>query len=247
MTTSDNPASRLHDLLEAFDSHAHKQLSVTEAWAKALEVEPAEAPRAAARASNLLNEVEQAVTYLNQPKQESLVARFLPRWSRPFFPLDRAWSSGSNGLVDPDSLATLGALGATMSSLAPEGIVPDDAVVKGVREAVQGAIDAVLADTDLDNSLRSLIVHRLYDVLWALDTLNVAGPGGVSAACERLVGALLLREPDVQTRPSIVSKVLSVAFGGWRVFRAAPEAQKALESWKDVGGTVLDALPPGLG
>lgn len=242
MTASDNPASRLHELLERFDAASAANVQVTDAWASALAVPIDETPRAVARASNLLNEVEQAVLYLNQPRQQAMVTRFLPRWSKPFFPLDRAWTHGSHDLVDDDALAALGSLGDTMSSLVPEGVLPADDTLIGLRQSIEGAIDAVRADGDLPSVLRVLMLQRLYDVLWAVDHLEVAGPGGVKAASERLIGAVLLSEPTESRRPLVV-KVMSTVGKAWAVFLGVPEAQGALEGWT----TILDALPPGSG
>lgn len=240
VTASDNPASQLHDTLERFADAASDKVSVITAWSLALNVESDEVPRAVARASNLLNEVEQAVRYLHQPRQEQLVALFMPRWSRPFFPTDRPWTHPSHQLITFDSITVLGSLGDTMSILSPRGVVPTAEQDASIRESILSAIEAVRGDTDVPHSLRVVMLQRLHDVLWAMDHLEVAGPGGVRAATERLMGAVFMQAPTEAQRP-LVMQVWTAARGAWLAFTGGAEAQEALGTWE----AFFKALPPG--
>lgn len=175
VTSNDNPAGRLYSILERFYEASGQSVQVARAWGSALGVSDEDAPGEVARASSLLSDLEQAVSYLNRPGLQRLLARWLPTWSRPFFPTDRSWTSGSNGLISETALDTLSGLADTLADLASEGTVPPEEAIPDLRQAIQEAIDAVRAEGSVPRDLRTMMLRRLHDILWAPTTWRYPG------------------------------------------------------------------------
>lgn len=109
---------------------------------------------------------------------------------------------------------------------------------------VDELLQEVVADTTFPTAVRSAITARLHDVLWAMDHINIGGPGAVEVATERLLGQIVVHtSTNAEVRETSLFKRTMKTLGlVWIAYKAGPEAAAALEGWQDI----LRELPPGL-
>lgn len=244
MAQLNNPAGRLLALLRAYQESASEDESILVTWAGVLGVEDhptalAQLPYVAA----LLPAIDQAVGLSGQGELQQLVATFRPFWLRAvFFPEWHGVQTPSPGaqLIDEGSLAALGGLSVHLSATASEGLIPPEASVRDLRGTVLEAIDHLKGADELAAAVRELLLARLHEVLWALDHLSMGGPGAVTAATERLAGAVAVQVPQSERVKSPVARLLAVVGAVWVVFKHGPEAKDALVAWTEVARSIAN-------
>jgi hypothetical protein len=241
----DNPAGRLHAILAQYRAVAAENRSIHSTWIEVLGVEPQrDLPVVLAKVASLVPSIQAAVSRGGSAEQAELVAHFAPLWAEAVIPIQHQPTqkpSRGKDMVDQGSLATLAGLSAYLSATQSEGVVPDDDSVAELRAHVQEAIDALAAAADIPSDIRRLILDRLHDVLWALDSIRIGGPGAVVAAAERLVVSLVLSEEARQSPAG--EKAKAAVFKVWQAFVTLPAIRNSIEVLTQAAA----ALPPGLG
>lgn len=244
--TLDNPAGRLHALLTSYRLEAGGDTAaVHDVWKAVLNVNDENLPLALCEVAALIPAIEGEVEKANQSELATALSQYRRAWSLPILSSDihpRQSPGPGADYVDQSALAALGVVSVLLSATASEVRLPDPGDLDALRQQFDSALGEVLKADDLPPSLRAVMIARLHDMTWALDHINVAGPDGVSAAIERLVGAIALLQPDenVASSPSFTHFFKVVRFA-WEMFRKGPEVAKAVEGWS----SIVPSLPPG--
>lgn len=245
MGNVNNPAGRLHTLLSEYRSVANTDVTIHQTWANVLNVAEGDVPIALAEVAALIPAIERLVNDSGQVEQVEVWKTFGRTWAIPVMTEQHPRQGPSPGpdLVNPSALAALGGLSAYFSSIAPEGVVPDQDRVAELRADVSSLLADLVEDQSLPPELKVAINARLHDVLWAMDHVRVGGPGAVQQATERLLGQIIIHsESTPEARKSgFLKKVLKAIGVVWVAYKAGPEAHAALQGWQDV----LKELPPG--
>lgn len=240
MASLNNPAGRLHAFLAAYDEAVRGNGgSRRQAWSEVLRVTEAAVPMYLWEVSALVSSVNAAVPANDQGVAfRALWDHHLDHFTEPFTSeLDYTAQP-----VDVAALVALDAVSAFLSASANEGTVPDDEQREALRDELLAAIEETKASDEVPSEIRQLIVERLHQIIWALDHVHIGGPGAVTAAVERLAGALGMRGPEVfETAPA--KRSWSVARKVWNAFARGPEVQQALGAWSGVITDILSLGP----
>src|ERR1035437_9744308 len=153
----DNPAGRLHAALKAFHTHAIPNVSVQEAWSRALEVQGDDVWATLGEVATLLPRIERALIASDNADQLDAFRHWQALWAWPIFAPDRPFGNESTGLVDSGALQALSSMSSLLSRTASEGYVPNDEKVQSLRVKLDEAIERVLADDDLPADLRQIL------------------------------------------------------------------------------------------
>jgi hypothetical protein len=157
------------------------------------------------------------------------------------------------GTVAPDAsaLQLLASLSAYLSLGASEGPTPDEDEVAALREHVRELIDEV-SGSGLSPEVKRALLHRLAEMLEALEHLATGGPEGVRRAAEALA-ALAVIYSEGEEDAATLDKIKRVAKGAWTLFTEGARIVAALHGWDHLVHPqgLLDppseppALPPG--
>lgn len=234
-----NPAGRLHELLRRFGTQGAK--SIRDGWADVLEVSAEDVPLHLGEVASLLRDVRDAA-------HETGLDAFAPipghltELSGSIFPTKVPFSRPSNE-VRPDSYAmqALQMLSAYLEQLAPEGKLPPDAEVEDLRVQFADLFDAVTA-ADLPPEIRRTLLHRLSDIITALEHLNIGGPDAVRRAAEALAISAVLYEEDAEDNSGIFTRLRSSAQKAWVAFTVVTTLANAVLTFERIAD--MGALPP---
>ncbi len=236
MPSYDNPAGRLHELLKRL-SETGAGVSLVDAWAEVLGVEPDQVSLHLGDVAKLLADVQIAVDELGEETFASMADRYRDAWAGSIFPSNHSFSTAVHK-VRPDSpaLDALGAIGVHLHSVASEGLVPSEAELDQLKDGVARLLDEIRQSSDLPESVRHLLVLRLTDILRAMEYVHIGGPNAVRLATEALigaigVGAIDLRGPEGSSPSKAKRRVATVLVAIWMAFTAGPEIQASLEAW----------------
>lgn len=238
----DNPAGRLHAILREYRESAQDQVTIRQTWAGVLGVEQDRVPVALTEVAGIIPAIEAAVSRSGEESQQEVFDHYVYQWAyaitTPDHPTGQTPSPGKE-LVDPGALAALGGLSSFLCFTASEGHLPNPEQLQSLRERLLETIDEATVAEDIPPELRRELLDRLHEILWAIDHLRVGGPSAASAAAERLVGAVAIREDG--HRLPIVRRALQAAAAAWTLFKTGSTLTKELESWREI----LRELPPG--
>ena len=211
--------------------------SIHTLWADVLDVHVDDVQFALCEVASLLPAIAYEVERANRPELTETLTQHGDAWASPDLSTDhlalRVPGPGPD-IVDYSALLALGMVSALLSTNSEVTELTEENAAS-LRTQLQGAVDEVLSSDDLPRSVQALILSRLHDVIWSLDHLIVTGADGVSAATERLVGALLFARVDEDAASSSAfTKVVNVAKFAWDLLRKGPEMQEMIESWTKI-------------
>lgn len=236
MVSYDNPAGRLHALLEALSGVAGSTPTGT-AWSQVLDVPTSEGPLQLAAVGQLVGDVEQAVETAGATAFSATVSRYRDEWLNAVFPSDQGLSGGiGNVMPSAVALEALAGIATHLHTVAPEGKVPEIEELEELKQRVQDTLHTVEQAADLPDAVKELIVARLSGVLQAITHVAVGGPHAVRFATEALVGAIVAEEParTAASRSSTVKQVLATLGVVWVAFSAGPTVQNSIEAWGEL-------------
>lgn len=241
MPNYDNPADRLYTILSAFADAQESDQSVNAVWADTLNVPTQAVGIELCRIAGLVHQTVSAVHLAGDVRQVDNVDYWAPHLAAF---LTSTASSGQNasGVIQPDLLRALGLTASYLQLVAPEGTVPADDQIGGLRDQVSALLDEAREAGRLPLALRTVLVRRLHDVLYALDHVRLVGPDGVQAAIERLVCSLNFTDPDAADDvdpDGILTRVRNTARAVYIAFLSGPATQQALEGWVAIGQRVI--------
>lgn len=246
MITDDNPAGRLHTLLSRFKANGSAGGSIVDAWATTINLNKDDPAfrRMLGRVASLPADVHDAVIAAELgPEYIEMSNDYTVRWSQPILlwncPPDNAVPAD---LVQQDSLSLLAALSGILHRDASEGRVPANEQLAQIHSALQEALNEIRT-SDLDPGLIRLLIQRLHDLLAAVETVIVGGPGAVLAAVERLA-ATYDRQSTSTKATSPLKKLAAALATTWMAFVAPGDVPPAIESWTTVIDVVQAELMP---
>lgn len=239
----DNPAARLLLLLRGFHQRSAPNVSITTAWAATLGVNKNEVVLVMPDVAAILSDLNRVVARVNNAGAQGMLDHFGREWTRAVFTPDHSGGQPSDGLVTSAGLAALTGLASLLSTLAGEGPTPDEEERADLASALREAIEEVTTDKTVPLEVRTLLVSRLHDMLWALDHLRTVGPDGVKAAAERLAGAVATWPVPADRKRPMVDKALRLAGRAWTLFTVGGDGPASIEGWTDMLGQIGQGLP----
>lgn len=215
MADCKNPAGRLHGLLTSFSAHPNH--SIQSAWAQVLEVSEEEVMLYLGDVASLLRNVRDAASETGMDAFDPIPSS-LTTLSRSIFPVNVTFNDqASNVRPDPTAMQMLKMLSAYLETTAPEGKIPDPAEIEDLRSEFVEVLDAVTA-ADLPPDIQRALLHRLTDMISALEHLNVGGPDAVRRAAEALAISALLYETDAHDNSGVFTRIRAGAKKAWIAF-----------------------------
>lgn len=234
-----NPAGRLHELLKQFGTK--QELDIRAAWAEVLDVSENEVALHIGDVASLLRDAQAAAKETGLDAFDSIPGH-LQALSRSIFPVDVPFTKlASHVSPDPTAMDALKMLSAYLEKTAPEGQIPDAAEVEDLRSGFIDLVDAV-TDADLPPDIRRVILHRLSDMIVALEHLNVGGPDAIRRAAEALAVSAMLYEDDAADDSGVFTRIRSAAKKTWVAFTITTTLVNAVVTFDRIADTGL--LPP---
>ena len=212
-------------------------MGVETVWNKVLKVK-ADRPAVVIRMGSLFSDLDRTIDRIDDSKARRLYDEFCPSWLESIHGPGGDWNGMSEGLVDRGALVALEVLADIVAPYDYPVTAPDEAVIDDLRASLVAALADVRTAESLPSDVRSLVVARVHDMLWALDHLAVTGADGVVAATERLATSLNLNvSKDDLARP-VLAKVRSLAGVVWSAFRISGPASDSIEGWQKIFGSI---------
>jgi hypothetical protein len=226
-----NPAGRLHALLTSYGGQ--RKVTIRQAWALALDVTEEDVPLHLGAVAALLSDVRSAALETGSDAFD-LIPEHLRTLSRCVFPItDSFIGDVGNALPDERAMEALKMLSAYLEGTMPEGTIPTKDEVGELRESARELRDDVIA-ADLAPEIKRELLHRLGDVLDALDHLHVGGPDAVRRAAESLALATVLFEADTEGDRAVFTRLKSLAKKAWVAFTVATSLANAVLTWERI-------------
>jgi hypothetical protein len=238
----DNPAGRLHELLQHLNGLAGN-LSVQTAWADVLGVEESNVPMHIGGLLQLVDDIQAAVDRAGTTAYNANIERYRSQWLRAMFPHDYAFDSQIGNIRPiPEALEVLPGIAAYLHTVAPDGRIPNDDQRAKLSKLVLDVIGEVQAahDDAVPGDLKRLLVARLMQMRNAIDTVAVGGPDAVRIAAETLAGALSTHERGPWR--TLANRVAATAGIAWFIFTAPNAAEQSFSTWNHLAGGDLHAL-----
>jgi hypothetical protein len=193
----DNPAGRLHALLERFGSHRESQIIA--AWNSALGVEPPNVPRALIGVAGLVEDTKQACNdtgetmFVELPGRLDVVSSIL---FQPTYPMSAAVSNILP--IDWDFiLKDIRGLSRFLNQHGVHSKMPDYAEVAELVKAARDLIAAVTNSDALPPEVKTLLIQQLMQVLATLEQVRIYGPEKVRLDVLAVAATVYACEPKV--------------------------------------------------
>ena len=158
-------------------------------------------------------------------------------WASPF--LTR--QNNSNGLVDVHAMHALMGIAETIDASGGGALVIEQSARDRLRQALVSAMNEVRLDGDLPRELRSLLLTRLGDLLWALDHYDIQGVDGLQAALERLMAVVATCPQPARDRPSWRAALAPLAIA-FTIFSQGASIEENAASWGRMIPEVMDVI-----
>jgi hypothetical protein len=207
MASLNNPAGRLYEVLVRYQAARAENdgQALSTIWGIALGDEHLEI--ALSRVASIFPAISDAAEVAKASGDETLmrlVQHHSKFWVEPllFAPLlPTSGVQGGQAVIPEASMIALESMSSILSLSRPEGREVPEEVRDSLRAELDALIGQVREDTDLDPSLKALILQRLHDIATAIDHYAVTGPGGLVAATERIIATIAIHAPkDDQTK-----------------------------------------------
>lgn len=224
-----NPAGRLHELLRRFAEQ--ESVTIVQAWSNVLAVPAEDVPMHLGDVASLLRDTRDAVREAGVDAFDPIPTTHLETLSRSIFPVTEPFSgAASNVAPDTTAMQALLMLSVYLEQTAPEGNVPDEDELRELRASVQELMEGVAA-ADLPPEIKRALLHRLADVLEALEHLDVGGPDAVRRAAESLALSAVLYESDAEDDGTVFSRIKAFARKTWLAFTVTTSLAGAILTW----------------
>lgn len=239
MAQYQNPAGRLHELLTRFAGQPER--SIQAAWADVLDAGEEEVALYLGDVASLLRDVRDAASETGVDAFDPIPGN-LTTLSRSIFPVDVPFIEAAARVApDPTAMQMLKMLSAYLETTAPEGKIPEPAEVEDLRLGFAELIDTVTA-ADLPPDIRRALLHRLSDMITALEHLKVGGPDAVRRAAEALAISAMLYEEDADDDSGVFTRLRSAAQKAWVAFTITTTLAGAVIAFDRITG--IELLPP---
>lgn len=228
MADYENPAGRLHELLTRFGSASNS--TILAAWAGALEVEQSEVKYHHGHVAILLEDVRKAA---EETGSFDGMPGHLDGLARSIFPVDQPFSATvAHVTPDANAMQLLEALSYALRLSGSEVTIPEDDELDALKKSVRDLIDEV-RDGDLPPEVRRALLHRLAEMLEALELLVVGGPDAVRRAAEALaMTAAMHTDAD---DPDTIRRIFQVARKAFTAFTVTTAIAGYAVTWERIG------------
>lgn len=193
----DNPAGRLHNVLQRFGSHRDSQIIA--AWNSALGVEPAKVPHGLIGVARLIDETKEVYEATGLKMFAELPGR-LDQIGSMLFQTGQPLSAAVKVILprDFDSiLQDILNLSRYLNQYGARSAIPGDAEVAELVKTAQNLIIAVTNSDVLLPELKALLIRQLTEVLATLELWRVDGPEQVRVEVLAVAATVAACEPTV--------------------------------------------------
>ena len=210
----DNPAGRLHNLLERYAQHSKSAFQ--QAWALTLDVPTEDVPLYLGDITALMRDVTRAATGTDDPAYAP-IAGHVRMLSECVSPANLAWNQpATNAAPNPTAMQSLLMFSSYLHSVGPDGDLPDAQTLADLVAQVSDLIEGVKA-ADIEASVKHLLLDRLAEVYRALNHLDIGGTDAARAAMDALamttaVYGSTVKDKDLVDKFKKTLKTLYVTF-----------------------------------
>lgn len=229
----DNPAGRLHTLLERL-CEVEPGRPFIEAWKIVLGASDDEVvPTLLAEVRALVGEIQVAVERQSVGQGHTAqVTQTRHQWENAIFPRDGPLGSPvENFWPKKELLVVLQATAEYLHSVASECRPLEDGELEELRGQVEELIEEMKASEEIPAAVKQVIVARLRDVIRALDHVGIGGANAVKLATEAVAGAIDLHDSP-WWQSGMGRRVALVLSTVWFAFSAPATVQTALPVWE---------------
>jgi hypothetical protein len=248
----DNPAGRLYELLAEFTRAVrapNANLSVERAWSAVLDVPVERLVDELSDVASLVKSTREAADETGRRALQNQVKRYEPDWATAIFPRQLAWNQTALPVaLSEQALEALDAVADSLSTLAPEGRIPEPDALSQLAEDVQAVIASVQATERMAVEVKELLVDRLSDVSKAIRHVAVGGPNAVHLAANALLGTVVLEaerptvpdrdegqeESDATSVLKTRRQILKLGAAVSAAFALGPKIQEDAGAWKNI-------------
>lgn len=241
LEVKNNPAGRLHDLLQLAQRQAPKE-PARKAWAQVFGVAPEDTGlllQMLADLIKLMSETKASIERLDDIdhsiylKPFAKIERFFSQVN-----LDAGWENWGAQLDEPTLYGLQFAADRLSRISGSTTIAQDD--IQSIQSELEQFVESVLA-SDLPQGLKALFLRNLESIRHALLVYRIRGVEGLEHELERAVGSLMLNKAEI---PPAGSKSTSRNF--WeRFFLVIERINKAItltRGTKEVAGPAVQAI-----
>jgi hypothetical protein len=137
-------------------------------------------------------------------------------------------------LPNGPALEALHLVSAQLHSIAPEGIVPSEDELEGVKAQMREVVDSVQAALDVPDEIKHLLISRLRAVEEAIEHLAMGGPLAVRRATEAVMGSVVFTQDPRLVQSQTLKTVWATLLVVWTVFSGGPTIQNSIEAWREM-------------
>lgn len=199
----DNPAGRLHEVLQRFGSHRDSQIIA--GWNSALGVEPPNVPRALIGVLDLIGDTKQAYADSALPMFPDLPER-LDAIAEMLFQTANPMTAAVKAILPPDwdfVLKDILNLSLYLNLHGAHSKIPDLAEVAELVQATRDLMAAITNSDALPPEVQALLIHQLTQVLTTLEQVRIYGPEKVRLDVLAVAATAYACEPKVAaSRPA---------------------------------------------
>jgi hypothetical protein len=230
MSELDNPAGRLHELFVRFAKARDE--TILRAWANALNTHPDLVTQHLGEVLALVEDTRRAAAASGQASFRR-IPEHLDSFIVAVFPTDQTFATGQASSVEPSATAleALGMLSAYLSQHQPEPDIPLEEIAELKRQV--GELMATVTDSALPPEVKRPLLHRLADIMAAIEHIAVRGPEAVRFAAEALGASAVIYEDEdePEVNAAIFQQLRTFAKRTWFVFAAGAILPRAGIGW----------------
>lgn len=244
MARFDNPAGRLHEVLRVYqeaDSDEH----IRQAWSAALNCPLEVVPYRLGSVLDLFGEVSVIAEQLDLtlwPELDHVAGDIQALYSSVFNPGLALTSFVRQAQVNPVPLRGLAALSLHLSRHEPQASLPESKErVELINELTE--LSSNVRASDIDSTVKRLMLQRIQQMIRALDALEVVGAEGVHLAAESLLATVVIDGEGSPNR-GLMNKAAKLAKRAIVAVGTAGALSGNLIAVDDLTQRVLDAGAP---
>ncbi len=241
----DNPAGRLHNVLQRFGSH--RESPIIAAWNSALGVEAAKVPSGLIGVAGLIDETKKAYESTGLMMFAELPGR-LDQIGSMLFQTGQPMSAAARVILPPDFdsiLQDILNLSRYLNQYDEQSKLPDEAEVADLVKTARDLIAAVTISDALVPELKALLIRQLSEALATLEMWWVDGPEKVRLEVLAVAATVAACEPEAANRPpgkasATFEPIKQWAAAALMAFALVNSGAQAINT----GGRALGLLPP---
>lgn len=244
MSKSNNPASRLYELLKNARGMGQDK-PIREVWATVAGISPSDYPRVLRFVADLIilsQEAKGAIENLENVDHDIYLSPFKNvEQALARINLDDRWESFSRYLDEP-TMVSLSFCADTLSRSSSNGLIPNeelDSLLLDIEQVLEQIINLELPD-----ELRMFLVEHLEQMRAAVLSYRIFGNEGLRRALESVLGATILNQEAIK-RNMVIDENQKMWGDIWKIIQNLANSLNAVESIKSLSEPIIAFLTGG--